>query len=181
MLPLAVESSGFAATVAALRNRAAERHPRLCEPADAESFAELSFHEARSLYEQAERCADDASRYVRCWRSPPASPSGGDYYAGEGRHYVGALERAALGGLGSASYAAALHEHVRDEPLVLDPIGHPAPQGPVASRCAAYVTGASYTLGGATAMRQAWRAHRPPPPAADETFSLCVQPKERER
>jgi hypothetical protein len=76
--------------------------------------------------------------------------------------------------------ARELHEHVRGAPLVLPPSGHPARwEGPVASRLAADVTGAPWDTGGATAMRQCWRDHRPRGwPSEGEAFSLYVRPEE---
>lgn len=142
-----------------------------------ESFAQLPAADLRELYTQPEESELDAGRPARCWRNPPVSPAGGDYAADDARRYVGALERVSARYLGSAIYADALHEHVRGQPLRLDPIGHLAPEGAGASRCAAYVTGASWALGGATAMRQVWRQHRPPPPAAGEGFSCYVRPE----
>lgn len=164
-----MDSPGFASEAQRLRERAAQPRPRVCAVVGVECFAELPLREVRSLYTEPHESEREAGRLARC-RS-----GHGDHHADDARRYVGAVERDARRYLGSASYADALHEHVRGEPLQLDPIGHRAPQGAVASRCAAYVTGASWALGGATAMREAWRDHRPPA-ACGEAFSLHVRP-----
>jgi hypothetical protein len=145
----AMRSPAFTADVERLRGLAREPHPRVGWAASDRTYAELF-------------AAIDGHAGLR---QPPRAwnRTGGGYGLEHVRRYVASLRAVARRRLGHEDYAAALHEHVRSgRPLALDPIGHPARwRGSVASRLAAHVTGASWTLGGATAIRQAWREHRP--------------------
>jgi hypothetical protein len=142
-------SPPFAAAVDELRQLAAAPHERTTGALVAHPYEELALLKPLA----------DRERARRAWRSPPQS---GGYSYEHVRAYMSKLRSTARRFLGHAERAGDLHEYVRRGSLILPPSGHPARfEGAVASRLAAYVTGASYALGGATAIRECWRSHRP--------------------
>jgi hypothetical protein len=141
-------SEPFAREVEGLRTLANASHPRTTGPLAQYTWDQLGELEPESTGRRVGP--------TRSWADPE---KGGGYGYDHVRAYMQAARRVARRFIGSDVRASNLHAHVRGEPLLLPTAAHPAPAQP--SRFAAFLTGASWPLGGATAMRQAWRHHRP--------------------
>lgn len=151
--------SPFRRQVARLGERAEEPHPRICARYGVKTFAELDYQQLEALL-----VPPPERPHERAWQKPPRSPSGGDSYGGAARRYLETLRRVSRTRLGDARYAAALHDYARDQTveLVLPRTDHPAPVGPVASRLAAPLTGASWGYAATPVEQAAMERARPP-------------------